>query len=143
MKGKIKGLLLCFVIAVPAWLLGRKFAVVGGPVISILLGMIVGMFLKNRAPFDAGIKFTSKKILQWAVILLGFGMNLTVIGQTGVQSLPIILSTITTSLLVAFILHPCRRRLVHLRRLGHRSDRARHRCKRRGGRAGNIGHFLL
>ena len=100
MKGKIKGLLLCFVIAVPAWLLGRKFAVVGGPVISILLGMIVGMFLKNRAPFDAGIKFTSKKILQWAVILLGFGMNLTVIGQT----LPIILSTITTSLLVAFIL---------------------------------------
>ena len=71
---------------------------------DIMLGMIVGMFLKNRAPFDAGIKFTSKKILQWAVILLGFGMNLTVIGQTGVQSLPIILSTITTSLLVAFIL---------------------------------------
>lgn len=104
MKEKIKGLLLCLAIAVPAWLLGRKFAVVGGPVISILLGMIVGMFLKNRAPFDAGIKFTSKKILQWAVILLGFGMNLTVIGQTGVQSLPIILSTITTSLLVAFIL---------------------------------------
>ena len=41
MKEKIKGLLLCLVIAVPAWLLGRKFAVVGGPVISILLGMIV------------------------------------------------------------------------------------------------------
>ena len=104
MKEKIKGLLLCVVIAVPAWLLGRKFAVVGGPVISILLGMVVGIFLKNRAPFEAGIKFTSKKILQWAVILLGFGMNLTVIGKTGVQSLPIILSTITTSLLVAFIM---------------------------------------
>ena len=104
MKEKLKGLLLCFVIAVPAWLLGRKFAVVGGPVISILLGMIVGLFLKNRAPFEAGIKFTSKKILQWAVILLGFGMNLAVIGRTGVQSLPIILSTITTSLLVAFIM---------------------------------------
>lgn len=104
MKEKIKGLLLCVVIAVPAWLLGRKFAVVGGPVISILLGMVVGIFLKNRSPFEAGIKFTSKKILQWAVILLGFGMNLTVIGKTGVQSLPIILSTITTSLLVAFIM---------------------------------------
>lgn len=104
MKEKIKGLLLCMVIAVPAWLLGRKFAVVGGPVISILLGMVVGIFLKNRAPFETGIKFTSKKILQWAVILLGFGMNLTVIGKTGVQSLPIILSTITTSLLVAFIM---------------------------------------
>lgn len=104
MKEKLRGLLLCLVIAIPAWLLGRKFAVVGGPVISILLGMTVGLFLKNRAPFEAGIRFTSKKILQWAVILLGFGMNLTVIGRTGVQSLPIILSTITASLLIAFIM---------------------------------------
>lgn len=104
MKDKLKGLLLCLVIAVPAWLLGRKFAVVGGPIIAIIFGMIAGVFLKNRAPFDAGIKFTSKKILQWAVILLGFGMNLSVIARTGVQSLPIILSTITTSLLIAFIM---------------------------------------
>lgn len=102
MKEKLKGLLLCLIIAVPAWLLGRKFAVVGGPVIAILLGMVVGMVLKNRAPFEAGIKFTSKKILQWAVILLGFGLNLGVIARTGLQSLPIILSTITTSLVVAY-----------------------------------------
>ena len=49
--------------------------------------------------------FTSKKILQYAVILLGFGMNLSVIFKTGAQSLPIICATIGTSLLVAFILH--------------------------------------
>ena len=148
MKGKIKGLLLCFVIAVPAWLLGRKFAVVGGPVISILLGMIVGMFLKNRAPFDAGIKFTSKKILQWAVILLGFGMNLTVIGQTDNPQHDNDLAACCVYPLQGAEdtledLHPHRCRLVDLRRLGHRSDRAGHRRKRRGGRAGNIGHFLL
>ena len=28
---------------------------------------------------ESGIRFTSKKILQWAVVLLGFGMNLAVI----------------------------------------------------------------
>lgn len=110
MKEKLKGLLLCLAIAVPSWLLGRAFAVVGGPVIAILLGMIVGMVLKNRAPFEAGIKFTSKKILQWAVILLGFGLNLGVIARTGLQSLPIILSTITTSLVVAYAM--CR--LLHI-----------------------------
>lgn len=110
MKDKLKGLLLCLVIAVPAWLLGRKFAVVGGPVIAILLGMVVGMVLKNRAPFEPGIKFTSKKILQWAVILLGFGLNLGVIARTGLQSLPIILSTITASLVVAYAM--CR--LLHI-----------------------------
>ncbi len=49
-----------------------------------------------------GIGFTSKKILQAAVVLLGFGLNLNVVLQTGKQSLPIIICTITTSLLVAF-----------------------------------------
>ncbi len=44
-----------------------------------------------------GIQFTSKKILQWAVILLGFGLDLTVVLKTGQQSLPIILCTITVS----------------------------------------------
>lgn len=67
--------------------------------------MLVTVFLKNKTPFEAGIKFTSKKILQWAVILLGFGLNLNVIFKTGLQSLPIILCTITISLVIAFIIH--------------------------------------
>ena len=49
-------------------------------------------------------------MLQYAVILLGFGMNLSVIWQTGKQSLPIILVTITTSLVVAWLLH----KLMHI-----------------------------
>lgn len=104
-KSNWKGLLLCLVIAVPAFLFGKQFPVIGGAVTSIILGMIIALFLKNREPFEAGIKFTSKKILQWAVILLGFGLNLNVILETGKQSLPIIVSTITTSLVLAFILH--------------------------------------
>ncbi len=99
-----KGLLLCLFISIPSWLLGRRFAIIGGPVIAILIGMAAGFFIKNRAPFEAGIKFASKKVLQWAVILLGFGLNLNVIVQTGRQSLPIILATISTSLLTAFLL---------------------------------------
>lgn len=67
--------------------------------------MIITLLIKNKSPFEAGIKFTSKKILQWAVILLGFGLNLNVILQTGKQSLPIILSTISTALVIAYILH--------------------------------------
>ena len=43
-------------------------------------------------------------ILQTAVVLLGFGMNLGVIFQTGKQSLPIIICTITASLVIAWIL---------------------------------------
>ena len=100
-----KGLLLCLLIAVPSWLVGKKFPIIGGAVIAILAGMVVTLFLKDKTAFADGIKFTSKKILQWAVILLGFGMNLNVILQTGAQSLPIIVCTITTSLVVAYVLH--------------------------------------
>ena len=103
-KSSWKGILLCLAIAVPSWFLGKLFPIIGGAVISIVLGMIVTLFIKNKAPFEAGIKFTSKKVLQWAVILLGFGMDLAVIAKTGAQSLPIIISTIATSLIVAFVL---------------------------------------
>jgi uncharacterized integral membrane protein (TIGR00698 family) len=78
---------------------------VGGPVIAILAGMVITIFLKDKSHMESGIKFTSKKILQWAVILLGFGLNLNVIFETGRQSLPIIAATITTSLVIAFVLH--------------------------------------
>lgn len=100
----LKGMLLCLIIAIPAWILGKLFPVIGGAIISIVVGMIVAVFLKNRAPFDAGIKFTSKKILQWAVILLGFGLDLNVILRTGKQSLPIIICTISTSLILAYVM---------------------------------------
>ena len=98
------GILICLCIAIPAWFLGKMFSIIGGPVFAILFGMIISLFWKDKKQFSSGIKFTSKKILQWAVILLGFGMNLNVVFQTGKQSLPIIISTIATSLLIAFIL---------------------------------------
>ena len=104
-KKNYKGFLLCLMIAVPSWFLGTLFPIIGGPVIAILAGMVITMFIKNKTPFEDGIKFTSKKILQYAVILLGFGLNLTVILETGKQSLPIILATISISLIIAFILH--------------------------------------
>ena len=103
-KEKGKGLLLCLIIAVPSWLLGKQFPIIGGPVIAILAGMVITLLLKDKSSFQAGITFTSKKILQWAVILLGFGLNLSVVITTGKQSLPIIIATIATSLVISYVL---------------------------------------
>ena len=105
LKKNIPGLLLCLVIAVPSWFLGQAVPVIGGPVFAILIGMILTLILTKKEPFTAGINYTSKKILQAAVVFLGFGMNLTEILAKGKQSLPIIISTITTSLVIAFILY--------------------------------------
>lgn len=105
LKKNWKGLLLCLAIALPSWFLGKALPVIGGPVFAILLGMAVTLLLKDKSGVQQGITFTSKKILQYAVILLGFGLNLSVILQTGKQSLPIIVATITTSLVIAYVLH--------------------------------------
>ena len=104
MKKNGIGILLCLVIAIPAWFLGKMFPVIGGAVPAIIAGMIITMIWNDKGKAEAGIKWTSKVILQSAVVLLGFGMNLGVIFQTGKQSLPIIVCTITTSLIIAWIL---------------------------------------
>jgi uncharacterized integral membrane protein (TIGR00698 family) len=108
MKSHLKnfgpGLAVCFAIAIPAWLLGKVFPVVGGAVIAILAGMVITLFWNDKGVCDPGIHWTSKYILQAAVVLLGFGMDLGVILQTGRQSLPIIVCTISTSLILAWLL---------------------------------------
>ena len=104
-KKNALGILICLVIAVPAWLLGQRFEVVGGPVFAILIGMVIALFWKDQKSAKSGITYTSKKVLQLAVVLLGFGMNLSSVLQVGGQSLPIIVSTISTSLIVSFVLY--------------------------------------
>ncbi|MDY6038603.1 MAG: YeiH family protein [Eubacterium sp.] len=104
-KKNLPGILVCLAIAIPSYILGKFFPVIGGAVFSILAGMIIATFWTKKGVTESGIKFTSKFILQLAVVLLGFGLNLNVIMQTGRQSLPIIVCTIATSLIMAFLLH--------------------------------------
>lgn len=104
LKTTWRGMLVCFLIAILCYFLGSLFPIIGGPVFAIIFGMIITIFIKDKSNIQPGITYTSKKILQYAVILLGFGLNLNVILETGKQSLPIIIATITTSLCIAALL---------------------------------------
>lgn len=104
----LSGFICCMLIAIPCNYVGKLYPVVGGPVLAILTGMILGGFIRDHKFFSKlapGIKFTSKYILQLAVVLLGFGMNLNSVLLTGRESLPIILSTISIALVVAFLIY--------------------------------------
>ncbi|VWL85501.1 YeiH family protein [Oceanivirga miroungae] len=104
MKENYKGILFCFIIAIISKFIGDMYKIVGGAVFGLIIGMILGLFYYNKE-LDKGLNFTSKKILQYAVILLGFGLNLNEVLKTGIESLPIIISTISISLIVAYIIH--------------------------------------
>ncbi|MDO4502356.1 MAG: YeiH family protein [Coriobacteriia bacterium] len=104
-RKRVPGVALCAVAAIPCWFLGMALPVVGGPVFGILLGMVIALFWRgDRGSLKEGIQFSSKKVLQYAVILLGFGLNLAQVAQVGALSLPIIVSTIATALIVAFVM---------------------------------------
>ena len=95
------GIAVCILIAIPSYLLGQKFTLIGGSVFAILIGMLFAL-IKRPAAFEKGIKFTSKKVLQYSIILIGFGMNLTSILTVGRQSFAVMLCTISASLLTAY-----------------------------------------
>lgn len=101
-KKDIQGIIFSALIATCAYFLGKNFPVIGGPVFGILFGIILNNFNRPES-FESGIKFTSKKVLQLAVVLLGFGLNLGEIIVVGKSSLLIILSTISTALIISFI----------------------------------------
>lgn len=96
------GILTCFIIAVPAWLLGKAIPIIGGPVFGILFGMILA-FIKRPEKLDPGIKYTSKAILQYSIILLGFEMNLFNVIKVGGQSLLVMVFTLTSSFVTAYL----------------------------------------
>ncbi|MEW6548597.1 MAG: YeiH family protein [Spirochaetota bacterium] len=107
LKSLAPGLLLCLGIAIPAWFLGKAVPIIGSPVFGILLGMAIASvfssaFSKIRPWLDDGIKYTSKKILQYSIILLGFDMNLFNVLNVGGQSLAVMLFTISSSFIVAY-----------------------------------------
>lgn len=104
-KEFLPGISISIVISLIAWYLGNLFPIIGGPVIGLFIGLLLESLLINQKRFIIGMQFTSKKVLQYAVVLLGFGLNLSQVFNVGLTSLPIILTTIATALITAYVIH--------------------------------------
>ncbi|MGL6017006.1 MAG: YeiH family protein [Selenomonadaceae bacterium] len=98
----IKGILYALLFAVPAYFLGQRFPIIGGPVFGILLGLLAAG-LRRPESFEGGIKFTGKKILQYSIILLGFEMNLFQVLAVGSASFSVMIFTLLSAFSVAYI----------------------------------------
>lgn len=101
---RVPGLLLAVGIGLLALLLGRWAPLIGGPVIGIVLGIVVRNLLSPGERYTPGIAFTGKKVLQWSIIALGFGLSLDQVAKTGLESLSVTLVTMTVAFLAAWLL---------------------------------------
>ena len=70
--------------------------IIGAAVIAMFLGMILNRFLKKTSVFSKGLKFTSKKLLKLAIILLGLSLNIRTVLNVGRMSLSVMLFTLLT-----------------------------------------------
>ena len=93
----VPGFLLSLLIAAAAvWIEGLlPIHLIGGSVIALF----IGMFLNSRlhAPcLTEGVKFTSKKVLKFAIILLGASLNVQTVLTVGKMSLSVMCFTLLT-----------------------------------------------
>ncbi len=101
MKKYLPGASIALVIAVIAKCLenleeAAGFHFIGASVIAMFIGMFVNAFWKPNAVTAPGIKFTSKKILKFAIILLGASLNIRTVLTVGKFSLTVMVFTLAT-----------------------------------------------
>ena len=97
----LPGAALALVIAAAAKLLERAeeaagLHFIGASVIALFIGMAVNAVKKPGEKTSPGIKFTSKKILKFAIILLGASLNIRTVLTVGRFSLTVMLFTLAT-----------------------------------------------
>jgi uncharacterized integral membrane protein (TIGR00698 family) len=97
------GAALSLAIAIPSCFLGRAFPIVGAPIFAIVVGMALSLFRRPQA-LEAGLAFTGKKVLQYAIVFLGFGLDLGVVARVGLESLSVMVFTIAAALVTAYVL---------------------------------------
>jgi uncharacterized integral membrane protein (TIGR00698 family) len=101
-KHNLLGILFSFIIALFANWLGTLVPIVGGAVFGILIGIIINNFIGKPKAVEKGVTFTSKKILQWAIIVLGAGLSFTQVLKTGLSSFSIMIFTLSAAFITAF-----------------------------------------
>ena len=83
--------------AVSCWIEGLlPIHLIGSAVIAMFIGMFCNRYLNQTVVFASGLKFTSKKILKFAIILLGLSLNISTILYVGKLSLTVMVFTLIT-----------------------------------------------
>lgn len=69
---------------------------IGASVIALFIGMIINHFWQPTTIYQNGLKFSSKKVLKFAIIILGASLNIPVILEIGKLSLTVMIFTLLT-----------------------------------------------
>lgn len=103
-KSSWPGLTLATVLALAATCFGDDVPWLGGAGIGILSGVVIASLVRIPEKCKPGFTAAGKQVLQCAVILLGAGLNLAVVWRTGLETLALMLVTISAVFAAAWML---------------------------------------
>lgn len=95
------GLAAVAALACAATLLGRVVPIIGAPVIAIVAGMAIASILRPGATLRPGLVFAGRRVLQAAIVILGFGLSFREVVATNQRALPVLVGTLVGALVVA------------------------------------------
>ncbi|MBK8368739.1 MAG: putative sulfate exporter family transporter [Bacteroidetes bacterium] len=72
--------------------------------LALIIGMVVGNFMKIPDNYQSGIGFTSSKLLEFSILFLAFSINYTHIANLGAKSFSVIAIMVVVMLLITYYL---------------------------------------
>ncbi len=97
------GVILCSIIGVAALFLSSCIPL-GAVAIAIILGIVVGNFIKPGKKFKNGIKFSEKHILSFAIALMGINLNFLILKELGYRSILLVITALFFTITVSLVL---------------------------------------
>jgi uncharacterized integral membrane protein (TIGR00698 family) len=97
-KNIAPGLFLALLIALTARFIESMLPIqlIGASVLALFIGLFTRQVIKPNTKIEAGLKFTSKRVLKFSIILLGASLNITTILTVGKLSLIVMIFTLIT-----------------------------------------------
>ncbi|WP_018247608.1 YeiH family protein [Orenia marismortui] len=97
------GLLLAILIGLSARYLSTWIPNLGGVTLAILLGLVIGNIFNLSTTYTIGIKFAEKRLLSFAIMLMGLKLEIKVLNELGLSAIFIILIMVFTTIMLGFI----------------------------------------
>src|SRR5690554_6747782 len=105
-KSVAPGLLLSVLLAIVSVHISNSLPshIIAASVLALILGMLINPFITSYPIFAKGLTFTSKKVLKFAIILMGVRLSFQQIFQVGRFSLVVMTFTLVTAFGFGYIL---------------------------------------
>jgi len=98
MNKKLNGLGLSFLIAAGAFALAA-FVSMSAVLIALVFGIVLGNIIKLPENLSPGVSFASSKILEFAIVLMAFGINYKMFMSLGWQTIVLVVVTMIVVLI--------------------------------------------